>query len=514
MGILSMTLGLLIGLAGCDDSPQEVEGTVNVNGTVGANPAKIADPVVTATSISGGVRLSWPRVADAQSYTIYRKAAGGNDIPLPSNPTAPNSTTDLYVYNDLVSDTNLLTATTAYTYTVEATPSSYALNIGKWTGTGTTGTIPAKGSKFAAPTAVTLALDAENHQFNVTITPAASGNVPSRYSVEIYRSGYSYSVGSASIIAPATTASIDWSSQDEGAYTARVYGINPSGSYYQNSDTKISDPQTYEALFSGNWYSSPYSSNNTSGSTITAYAYLDADDIPGKAGVSYSFERAPVDAAGNIGDWAGITVYPNSTTTAGEVAISAAAPLVADVLGNSPINSYLYDRGVSLGRYKYRIKAVKGSQTEYREASSTTTISISSYYIQGTISVAAGTAVTNGKQFTVTPTLTYKGALPEGAKLVFYGVKGGSSSYNTGPYVKIGEFSKAELEAASIQPKNLAITSTSTGTSYFMHARIEYADGTTPTNISDYSNYYWNTSSAGVYNYGTNSRSQFYVQLN
>jgi hypothetical protein len=47
-----------------------------------------------------------------------------------------------------------------------------------------------------------------------------------------------------------------------------------------------------------------------------------------------------------------------------------------------------------------------------------------------------------------------KGALQDGDKLVIYAVKGATDSYRSDPYTKAAEFSKAELEAATVTPKS------------------------------------------------------------
>jgi hypothetical protein len=133
------------------------------------------------------------------------------------------------------------------------------------------------------------------------------------------------------------------------------------------------------------------------------------------------------------------------------------------------------------------------------------------------ISLAAAAAGTNTQTYAVTPSVSYKGALQTGDKLVFYYVKGDSSGYlyQTGPYGKASiEFSKADIEALTVTPKTLVVpkAATDAGASAFVQAYIEFADGTTQ-NVSTWTG-------GGVYNTGTyypdgySGPSIYYAQLN
>jgi hypothetical protein len=113
------------------------------------------------------------------------------------------------------------------------------------------------------------------------------------------------------------------------------------------------------------------------------YRYIDlvsdSNGLIAKAGVTCSVERAAVDAAGNAGTYAAVTLSASPSTA---TALPTGA-LTADVLGNLPVTaiSTVYDRGLPAagGKYKYRIKAVKGSVTQAKEISTTVTADPRSY---------------------------------------------------------------------------------------------------------------------------------------
>jgi hypothetical protein len=222
----------------------------------------------------------------------------------------------------------------------------------------------------------------------------------------------------------------------------------------------------------------------------------------GKPGVTYAVERATLDAAGNTGAYAAVTLSSTST-------IATALPtgaLIADVLGYVPVTGVnysgdVYDRDLPAadGKFRYRIKAVKGAVTQTQDlpesyySSSPVTVTADPYNAISSVSITIAAATTDGtgtKTYAVTPRLAPKGVLQTGDKLVFYYVKGAAdSAHTTGPYAKGPEFSKAELEAATVAPQNLVIAKVTAGASpdayAYVQAYIEQASGQR-TNISSY----------------------------
>jgi hypothetical protein len=249
-------------------------------------------------------------------------------------------------------------------------------------------------------------------------------------------------------------------------------------------------------------------------STITGYVAQISLSSIAKPGVTYSVERASVDSLGVVDTdtYVAITLSKDSGTDT-PLADGALTP---DILGNLPL-SYVYDRTIPLtdgAKYSYRVKAVKGADTQYKTASSQATVNVKTY-IQGNIFVASKTVSASNSIYAITPSLTYKGALQTGDKLVLYWLtSNNSSAYQTGPYLEANkvEFTKDNLEAASIVAKNITIPTASLESYVFVQAYLVYADGTTQ-NVSQYSSYNlsfsWENANAYGYTGGISSVSGY-----
>jgi hypothetical protein len=483
-GMPAFLLAFILVFSACENSLVEVEGTVGISSQEA--------PVVTATAVKGGILLEWPPIIGA-SYNVWRKAGDTAPFQLDSDYLSRDEATGKYRYFDLVSDDNELIANTAYTYTVTASGSYKTMASTEVTATPSD--IPAKGTKLAPVTGVTLALNQDANTITVSWAEPAAG-IPAGYSIRVYRDG-AYVTGGVSYFGQ-TSATIGWglSDQTDGEYTARVTTTqDPSGydsnTYFKDSDIAVSATgQRFEALFYVDDYGSTSlpSINNSSATAFLGtgdnsdriagfYATISFSSFRAKPGVIYSLERATVDAAtGNDGTYDEVTL---STTGATATALPTGA-LTADVLGNLPVTamSPVYDRGLpaTAGKYQYRIKAVKGSVTQTKEISTTVTASTYSAISSSSISIATATG-TDTKTYAVTPALSPKGALQAGDKLVFYYVKGASGVYETGPYTKSIEFTKADLEATTVTAKNLVITKGTDDDAAYVQAYIEFADG-------------------------------------
>jgi hypothetical protein len=495
-----MAVSAALTLAGCDN-PTQVEGTVTAN----TNAPGVALGEIEATPSAAGVTLSWTQSVDVESYTVYRRAEGGNDIELGS--PAQDAETGKLVYADIVSGANKLENGKSYTYTVLAAPRSSTVNVSRREVTVTTSNLAAKGTQVAKPASVNFEFDADGSQIKVTVAPPTEGLIPASYSVELYR-GTSIE-GGGTITAPATTGTIDWYPQTEGSYTVRVTG-QAGGGYFTASDAVASAPQTWTALFASNASISGYSDVTIQGDEITgAYVMLSLNRIGTRDGVTYSFERAPVDANSVVGAWAAAAL--KTAATGGSAFVLSTG---TDVLGNE-VSQTAYDQNVASGVYQYRVKAEKAGQSpQYRTTSSMVTVDkINS--ISGSIRVDAPVTSGSNKTYAVTPSFSLiKGALAAGDKLVIYWTTGDySSGYTAANSIT---FTKAELEAASVAAKDI----TAPASSYYVYAQayIETAADGKRRNVGPYS-FAWNEySSTGISNvssyYNAASQQQiYYAQL-
>jgi hypothetical protein len=336
-----------------------------------------------------------------------------------------------------------------------------------------------------------MVLNQDAETITVSWTEPTGETIPARYNIRLSN----YNGSSLSANAGETSVSFEWGSyyQSDGEYVASVQAVDLSyGSYFKESDYAVSAGQRFENLFGST--SSPAADvdaqiTNTT-NTITGFATR-INFSSAKPEVTYTVERAPVDVAGNAGTYAAVSVYKNTSATAA----LGTADLTADVLGNLP-NSTVYDKSVPVagGKFKYRIKATKGTVTKTKEIYDVVTIDPRNY-ANLSITMGAPTAATgNSTTYSVTPSI-FKGALQADDKLVIYYVKGSSSyGYQNGPYVKGLEFSKTELEAATVTSKTLTIPGPTIANGYvFVQAYIEPAGGTVRQNVNP-----WSYSDAGV----------------
>jgi hypothetical protein len=508
-GFLWGTAALLLTLAliftACDTSATEVEGTVGISSQ--------DTPDVTPTAVKGGVLLEWNPILDA-TYVVWRKESG-EDVPeairLGSPPSQQNPKTGKVYYLDLVSDDNELEDETEYIYTVIArgnlkTDAKAEVRV-------TTGDIPAKGEKLAAVSGVTLVLDQEAEEITVSWTEPAgepADVVPSQYYIVVsspnFNSNTLVSFGE-------TSASFPWSSsqQFDGEYTAWVVATSYNGSstYFKQSDIAASKQQFVALFGSGNpsiGSIQPIITTNT----ITGFtASITFGGV--KPEVVYSVERADIET----GTYAVRSVYddPNSLTALPPADLTGRVTegsLPQDVVGIP--HPTVYDKGLELGKtYKYRIKATKGTATQFREISSTVTTDPRNYSFPS-ITIGAATTSGNNQRYAVTPSI-YKNALQTGDKLVIYYVKGNSSSYPYNlyqdTYTKGIEFNKTELEAAT--GKNLDIPQVTGDDVAYVQAYIVFADGRTPQNVTSYNG--GGVNSGDWYNPGGGT-AIYYAQLN
>jgi hypothetical protein len=488
---LALTLGLAI--TGCE------------NGTIDAALGNIDAPKVTVQTVDGGIVLAWSPIINAHGYEVYRKNDAGIDVLSASfdNSDADSTTGKIY-YGDLVRDDNPLTVGTARTYTVSARSASSTLGNSQTTVKATPTAVSPKGTKLPAPSNVLLELDADKRTAKVSWTPG-SDNIAISYRVRIYCDGSE--VGSESF--PPNVATIDWNYQPAGAYTARVTA-RWSGGYYTDSDTVASLAVQYDPLFGNSDLSASLFSPITD-ATNTITGYIAQISFSGKPGVAYTVARATADALGNTtGAYTPVTL---SKGTAANAPAVSAADLTADFLGNMPV-SYVYDRTLpeTAGYYKYQVTATKGAASQKKER----LVGVDPHdYISGQISVAS--KVTNGSnsEFSVTPSLYYKNALQTGDQFVLYYVSSSSNQniYQTGPYTATASitFTKAELEAATIQSKKITVPAANTYV--FVQAYIEFANGTRENVPSSGWNYSGGISTISGY-YNTSGDYIYYARLN
>jgi hypothetical protein len=451
----------------------------------------IEAPKVTAAAIQDGVKLEWNAVIDTTNYTIFRReTAGGADVQVSPSGGSSYSTdpaTGKYVWRDLQKESpDSVKANTKYTYTVVAKANSFKNDARTAVEVTTGATFLAKGTKLEPPQAVTLELLPESNTIKVIVTPGAHGDVVASYSVTIYKDG-AYS-SSATITYPQTTGTAQWNpnSQSDGKYTAKVTTYPQSSNFYLASDPKESAAVRFESLFgpSSSIYAySPSVVIGTGAASTTALAYSASINISGlKPGVTYSVERAPVTASGTVGEYAPV-VLSKSSSTGADYVDATAADLTPDPLGSLGTTGF-YDRTLPLlaGSYQYRLKAVKDTAPQYKEAGGpVVTIDPMDDVSINSINVTK-TADADSATYAVTPSINRKGLLPSDGKLVIYWIKGTSSSdkYNAGQKI---EFSKDELEAAVVEAKSIDVPDSAAGY-VFARAQLEFADSSKNESVS------------------------------
>jgi hypothetical protein len=464
-GILGVMLVFTLVLAGCDN-PTQIDGDVSINA--------IDAPVVAAKAVTAGVELSWLPVVGVEEYEIWRRSADEPDRLLDDRDNTDAGEDGKIYWGDTVGLNNPLKSGTSYTYTVYAKAASSAKNDSKVEVSVTTGELPAEGTALPKPANVTLSLDLEKNQISVSWD---WGDPSLGYWVDIYLNGSSILTGISSDYH--YTWNNKWTyrpySLAEGKYTATVTAV-PSDAYFKNSPTATSDPIAYAPLFGNGtpsaWINNEITGTGATANTLTGFtAGIDLSGIA-KPGVTYSLERVKLDAVGNeeAAGYQAVTLYKSSTGTT----TWATGDWTADALGNLPVTGG-YDRILSpaAGTYRYRVKAVKaGIDAQYKSFE----VEADPYEYLTILSVSIGDKETEGTNFkyAVTPSVFLKGVLQEGDKVVIYAVKGVAGSYQSGPYAKAVEFTKAQLEAGTAQDLVLA----NDGDAAFVQAYLELADGT------------------------------------
>ncbi|MDR1219015.1 MAG: hypothetical protein LBK73_05330 [Treponema sp.] len=477
-------LAATLALAGCDN---DLNATVNF-------PA-IKAPDVTATAITDGVKLEWSTDIDAEGYTVFRREGNGEDISIAysgqNGGIHTDPSTGKYYVRDLQNlSLSSVKAGVTYTYTVKAAPVSFHKESAQKEVTVTTGTpFLARGAELDPPAAVAIELLPESNIIKVTVTPGAHGDVADGYWVSIRRDD-SY-MGGAWIDYLQTTGEYAWplTQQSSGTYTAWAQtGGNDDFNPFYTASKLISAEEKFESLFGTNFslnlqVDDPVVGEGANASTAIYYsASISLNNL--KPGVAYSVERAPANKQRYAtGDYAAVTLSKPADN--GYIAATA-GDLTTDHLGNLKVS--LYDRTLpaETGYYVYRVKAVKGDATQYKSKDgyflSVDPQEIAAQTIR--ISVGAKNTATAGvTNYAVTPSIYYKNILPSDGKLVIYWVKGNSydNSYQSGKYNDKIEFTKAELEAATVTPKTISVpdaaTSDLTYYSVYAQAYVEFADG-------------------------------------
>jgi len=219
--------------------------------------------------------------------------------------------------------------------------------------------------------------------------------------------------------------------------------------------------------------------------TVTGfYVRINLSALKLQTGVTYTFERAVLDADNKPEDYQRVTLssFPTIDRPIGNPTV--------DIFGNlSFAITTVYDRGLppNEGKYQYRIKGEKDSVTDYIK-SNIITIDFTEYLIQR-ISLNVGAKTTEGGEisYEITPGFTFgsrKNMLQSTDKVVLYWLIGSADDcYKTGPYKSenIISFSKSDIESALIttttNTKNL-IVQQSTGDNYlYVQAWLERANG-------------------------------------
>jgi hypothetical protein len=503
-GIPALLLVFVLIFAACENGLVEVEGTVGISA--------VEAPNLTATSVKGGVLLEWDAVLEVDGYDVWRKTGDTPPRQLGGS-LSLDGETGKFRYVDLVSDTNELKADTNYTYIVFSKATGQK-NQGRAEATAKPASIPKKGTKLDAVTGVTLELDYEANEAKVSWTIPAEA-IPAGYSVQLYRDGYSGSSMNVGLgQKSATFSSSNGFSLQDGNYEARVYARSSGNNYFERGPTVASAKQKFEALFGNNGGINHASINsydsNTNGISLF-YVYINIASGTGKPGVLYTFQRAEADELGNVGEYADISVYGAS----GSTVKLGTDDLTADVLGNLQY-SQVWDNSLPATHgksYKYRMVAKKGDATQEREYGGSVDVDLRNYAI---VNVNIGQVASAGvspnltQTYSVTSSVTVKNTLQTGDKLVFYYVKGQDSDgiAQKGPYAKIIEFSKAELEAAIPSSKNLVIPKLDgTDTEAYVVIRLEYADGT----LDDVSSVWDVGNSSSIF--GNGNSGNLYYQL-
>jgi len=217
---------------------------------------------------------------------------------------------------------------------------------------------------------------------------------------------------------------------------------------------------------------------NTSDDTITGFIATIPDlSSLSQSGVTYTVERAILDANGNPSAYQPVTLSKVRTTEEpiGEM-------LTADIFGNLPLQQVCYDRGLPPveGKYQYRIKGVKGNAVEYVKAVNIITINFKDYFsTKVALSVETKTNANSNDTYKITPNYTAKkGMLQSTDKVVLYWLIGDiEDCYKYGPYKTINSIAFLKNELESQTAMNLVVPQKTTGKYLYVQAYLERANG-------------------------------------
>jgi len=462
MGILAALVFTLV-LAGCAEP----------------EPPKVDDPKVTAQAITAGVLLSWEPIVEAEGYEIWRRIGKEPDLKIgycgdsssTSNVKKGGKAFTTIQFTDIASPTNDLQANTEYTYTVIAKAISNITDDGKWSKKVTTGAYPAFGSKPSGPKDVSYTYNAANNTLAITITPADSGILPVGYWFTVVRDG-SWNSGDSTEGSithdPANNVPFTWtvalnSNRFQNDYARDYYLIGVStyinDDYYESNwyETKY-EPDTKNISLINTWnasmgYDMPTSTTATTVPLYTQFTVYGSSGYPnistGQSGVTYTFERAELNALGVEGTYTPVALTNSS---------SQPITLTTDIFGN-PSANIVYDRGIQYAEksYRYKVTAKKDGavdQLSYREVTiSFGNIATQAIYLDVDARSGANYAITpkfNAGPYETLVKSVLNSSSIEGIR-VYWLVKSNSNDYNYGQYTEVNSiyFTKADLIAST-----------------------------------------------------------------
>jgi hypothetical protein len=533
-GILALTLVFGLVLASCEN-----------NGTQDISLPKVSSPRLTATKVTGGVKLSWPAIEEVQDYQIIRTAPKGQPLELDGSPSLNKG---IWEYYDIVGNDNVLASDTAYTYTVIALPigktSGSDKGVGKSNVKVTTGTIPAKGSKADKPDDVALEIDLTAKSITVTVTAPTTGSaIPNFYDVSVTKTPGTGSL-TAKLKADTLTWTFfadenatygdastvyDWLNTPVGTYTATVFGyISPgtsSDDYFIASDNFVKTNEIKALYTNASLVVTPtvgYVTTSIAGSAVNKkvekiYVFITPTITGSQKGVTYAIERAIVDEADKPGIFTPVTLNTRGTADGnGNYPYTPVQGNLVDIFGNFNSTTAYYDL-INLPdnkvTYKYRLKATQDTTTIYITGNNIT-IDPKALSLAAIKQIQVGPRTSSGTNTTyqITPSTNYRGLLQNGDKLVLYWFIGNASdSYITGPYEaeKNVTFTKTELDPTegAIQSRTLTVPANSGLQYLFVQAYLEYANGDKKSLDSGY----WDTT--GGYSTGIPNNGQYHVRL-
>jgi hypothetical protein len=488
-GIAAITLVLVLLAAGCSDS---------------VSYHSIGTPDVQAVAVTGGVMLSWNPVTEAKNYEVWRseKDKSAVNVATVNNPANTYENGVIY-YFDIANYQNEIKSNTEYTYTVYSVPTEIFKEMGKREKKVITGVIPVQGSEANKPTLSDPVIDFGNKIVTITVTPPASGNIPNYYDISFYDGNYN---GISKTIRQGTSAPIVLTEYVDGLLIGGTYTVNVTAGIYSNNNyynaVSVTKETKVDPLFSGNISGNYGLVFNDDNSVTGFYASLTLNSFKVQPGVTYTFERATVDENNELGNYISVNLTNQNTST---------FSFIPDVLGNLT-ETTAEDRTLPLEKktYRYRIKAVKGDITDYVGNNYQKWVPVNvdpSSYLTLYLNVGNKTTADGNDTFPITASVSNKGLLPSGDKVVLYWKRNVySDSYSTANSIS---FTKTDIEAATVK-NDLSVSSLAAYNDYiYIQVWWEKADGTKSQisnisgNISNY-NYYYDNAGNRVYRINNN----------